>query len=104
MKDLDIDYLQAELSQAQQLGARTLQVRVTELHSLLSRIRHLSNLPEQPVKVFGFARPGEVDKIRRGKLMTIRVRRLPTEWCTHPIYVEGVNAADNCSPDHHNHL
>jgi len=88
VKPQDIDYLRAELAQAQQMCLTSTSVRVGELQALLDKIRHLETLPEQPVKVVGFAREGEVEQIRLGKVMTIRVRRLPNEWCTQPIYFE----------------
>ena len=86
MNDADLDYLRAELAQAQQQGAKSLMVRTTELQGLLGRLRHLSNLPKQPVRVFGYARAGEVDQLAKGKVMTIRVRRKPSDWHTQPIY------------------
>lgn len=84
----DLAYLQAELAQAQSQGARTLNVRVNELQSLLSRYAFLDRLPKQPVVITGYARPGELAAISKRSLMTIRVRRVPNEWCTQPVYVD----------------
>lgn len=84
----DLAYLQAELSRAQQDGTKNLVVRTTELQSLLNSFKHLSLQPKQPVRLIGYARSGEVQMLKHGKLMTMRVRRLPTEWADEPVYVD----------------
>lgn len=88
MNTQDLDYLRAELAQAQQQGATRLLVRTAELMSLVGHLTHLLQMPKQPVKIMGYARPGEIEKSRRGKLMTMRVRRLPTPWHTEPVYTD----------------
>lgn len=88
MNAQDLEYLRAELAQAQQQGASRLMVRTTELQGLISQILHLSRLPKQPVKVMGYVRPGEMDQLNKGKVMTVRVRRKPNEWNTEPVYTD----------------
>jgi hypothetical protein len=84
--EADMAYLMAELAQAQQLGVTTAIVRVTELQSILDRMRNLMKQPTSEVRVCGYARPGEVDQMRRGKIMTMRVRRQPSEWHTQLVF------------------
>lgn len=88
MTPQDEAYLRAELARAQQLNIPTTMIRVAELQSLLDQLRRLSLQPVQPVKIFGFAREGEVDQMYRGKVMTIRVRRVANDWCTEPVYAD----------------
>lgn len=84
----DLAYLRAELAQAQQLGATSTRVRVTELQGLLDRLRMLSQLPKQPVDVLGFCRPGEVRGFKKGSIPTIRIRRKPSEWHTESVFYD----------------
>lgn len=84
----DLNYLRAELAQAQNQGTKMLLVRTTELQALLDSFRELSTRPKQPVKISGYARSGEIQMMKHGKLMTMRVRRLPNEWCTQPVYID----------------
>lgn len=84
----DLQYLQAELALAQSQGARSLNIRTIELQALLQRYVFLERQPKQPVKISGYARPGEVAALKKGCLMTMRVRRVPNEWCTQPVYID----------------
>lgn len=88
MDQQDLAYLQAELAQAQSLGTKMLSVRTTELQSLLSSIHELSKRPKQPVRITGYARSSEVQMMKHGKLMTMRVRRIPNEWTDQPVYID----------------
>lgn len=88
MDPQDLMYLQAELARAQGEGMPSLMIRTTELQSLLSRICRLEQLPKQPVQITGYARSGEVQMMKHGKLMTMRVRRIPNEWTDQPVYID----------------
>lgn len=88
MDQQDLAYLQAELAQAQSLGTKMLSVRTKELQSLISSINELSKRPKQPVQITGYARSGEVQMMKHGKLMTMRVRRVPNEWTDQPVYID----------------
>ena len=96
----DLDYLRAELAQAQQMGVRSLNIRVTELQSLLDQIRVLSQAPKQPVKVMGFVRLSEAKQHVAGKLMTIRQRHRANNYCTVPVYYDPTQLGENHDPEH----
>lgn len=98
MDPQDLMYLQAELARAQGDGMPSLMIRTTELQSLISRITRLEQLPKQPVKITGYARSGEIQMMKHGKLMTMRVRRLPNEWCTQPVYIDPNEIVNHESP------
>ena len=84
----ELDYLRAQLAQAQQLDHSSTQVRTTKLQSLLDKFRVLSLRPVSTVKVTGYARSSELQMMHKGKLMTLRVRRVPNEWCVQPVYID----------------
>lgn len=96
----DLNYLRAELAQAQNQGTKMLVVRTTELQALLDSFRELSSRPKQPVKITGYARSSEVQMMKHGKLMTMRVRRVPNEWTDQPVYVDprGITNETNVLP------
>jgi hypothetical protein len=99
----DLAYLKAELAQAQQQGTKLLLVRTGELQSLLDSLRELEKRPRQPVRIIGYARSGEVQMMKHGKLMTMRVRRVPNEWTDQPVYIdpnEIVTHETDVPPDH----
>jgi DNA polymerase/3'-5' exonuclease PolX len=88
MDPQDLAYLQAELAQAQSLGSKMLSVRTKELQTLLDSNRELAKRPIQPVRITGYARSSEIQMMKHGKLMTMRVRRVPNEWTDQPVYID----------------
>jgi hypothetical protein len=84
----DLDYLRAELAQCQQLGVGSTQIRTTELQRLLDKLREYSKRPAQPVKVAGFARPGELFGLKRGSITTIRIKGKQYLNYTQPVYFD----------------
>lgn len=83
----DIDYLRAELAQAQQQGLTNTTVRVAELQSILDRFARALAAAPADVTIFGFVRPQEAKDFRTGTLDRIRVRRSITEWHTEPLFI-----------------
>lgn len=83
-----LDYLAAELAQAQQLGIPATMIKVSELQSLLDQMRNLMALPKDPVRVCGFAKPGDLKALYTGTLRTVKLHRTRTEWHTQAVYNE----------------
>jgi hypothetical protein len=83
-----LNYLAAELAQAQQLGIPATLIKVSELQSLLDQMRNLLLLPKDPVRVCGFAKPGELKALYTGTLRTIKLHRSRTAWHTQAVYNE----------------
>ncbi len=83
----DLNYLRAELVQAQQMGLPAVSVRVPELQSILDKLaRAIADAPGD-VRIFGFVRPGEAKDFSSGALASLRVRRNLTEWHTEPLFI-----------------
>lgn len=87
MRPEDIQYLRAELAQAQQQGLRSLQIRVPELQSLINRLDRAIAAAPAGFKIFGFVRPEEAKKFRAGDISKIKTSRSVTVDHTQAVFI-----------------
>lgn len=87
MRPEDIQYLRAELAQAQQQGNRTVVIRIEELQSLISRLDRAIAAAPPGVKIFGFVRPDAAIAFRSGETSRIKTSRSVTVDHTQAVFI-----------------
>ena len=83
----DLQYLRAELAQAQQQGLRSLQIRVPELQSLINRLDRAIAAAPAGFKIFGFVRPDAAIAFRSGETSRIKTSRSVTVDHTQAVFI-----------------
>lgn len=83
----DIQYLRAELAQAQQQGLPAISIRTPELQSLINRLDRAIAAAPAGFKIFGFVHPREAVKFRAGDISKIKTSRSVTVDHTQAVFI-----------------